>query len=447
MQITLTVVAGPHTGETFTFTGRDRFLVGRSVRAHFRLRPGSEKDRRVSRTHFMVEVNPPLCCVYDMNSRNGTYVNGKRITTARLNDGDEVRAGHTVLRVAILQPPGEPTTLRYEVFEPAPPAAPAAPPASPRPVAPVRGVPDGTPCAGCAAPQPEGAAAVCVVCRQQAAGREQPIPGFLLLRELGRGGMGVVHLAWSEADGGAVAVKTVLPGGTPRRNVVERFLREASILRELDHPHIVAFREMGAASGLLFFAMDYVPGIDAGRLLQREGRLKVRPAVRLICQALHALEYAHARGFVHRDIKPANLLVESAKGKRALKLADFGLARIYQTSQLSGLTLQNEVGGTIDYMPPEQITDYRNVRPAADQYSAAATLYRLLTGHFVYDPPSKFAAYLDKILWEDPVPIRSRHGDLPKKLAVAIHRALARDPDDRYPDARAFRRALLPFAR
>src|SRR5262249_31321071 len=153
--------------------------------------------------------------------------------------------------------------------------------------------------------------------------------------------------------------KTIVPSATSRRKLVDRFLREAGILRQLEHPHIVAFREMGEAGDRLFFAMDYVQGTDAGRLLQRDGPLAVARAVRLTCELLEALEYAHARGFVHRDIKPANMLVTEEGGREAVKLADFGLARVYHASELSGLTLGGELGGTLAYMAPEQITHYR----------------------------------------------------------------------------------------
>jgi serine/threonine-protein kinase len=274
----------------------------------------------------------------------------------------------------------------------------------------------------------------------------QPIPGYLLLRELGRGGMGIVHLAVRQADGVQVAVKTIIPAVVAKPSQIQRFLREASILRELSHPNIVAFREMGTAGGQLFFAMDYVPGTDAARMRRHKGMLEVCTAVRLVNQLLLALEYAHDKGFVHRDIKPANLLVQVTSEGSTVKVADFGLARVYQASQMSGLTLQHDLGGTVGYMAPEQITHYRDARPPADQYAAAATLYNLLTGKQVYDLPQHTAAQLAMILNEEPIPIRERRADLSKQLSRVIHRALARDPEDRYPDACAFRRALLPFA-
>src|SRR5947207_11346823 len=99
MRVTLTVIGGPHTGQAFSFSGHDTFLVGRSKRAHFRL---PAKDRYFSRVHFLVEVNPPQCRLMDMGSRNGTYVNGKRVEdTIDLKDKDQIRAGRTVLRVGV----------------------------------------------------------------------------------------------------------------------------------------------------------------------------------------------------------------------------------------------------------------------------------------------------------------------------------------------------------
>jgi serine/threonine-protein kinase len=273
------------------------------------------------------------------------------------------------------------------------------------------------------------------------------VAGYELLRELGRGGMGVVYQAKRRGDGAVVAVKTLTPAATGNPGDVERFLREARILQQLDHPHVVPFLEMGEAEdGRLFFAMEYVDGTDAARLVKEEGPLPVRRAVGLAGQLLQALDYAHAKGFVHRDIKPANLLVTTDGGRDHVKLADFGLARVFQASRLSGLTAEGDVGGTPSFMPPEQVTNYREARPPVDQYAAAATLYHLLTGQHAHDLSGPLPPRVRKLLEEDPVPIRSRRPDLPEGLAAVIHRAMARDPERRFPDVRALRRALMEQA-
>jgi serine/threonine-protein kinase len=289
---------------------------------------------------------------------------------------------------------------------------------------------------------------LCPACREQIRKQEQTIPGYRLVRELGKGGMGVVYLALRGSDGSLVALKTILPEVAGTEAQVEKFLREAKILRALNHPHIVAFRDMGQARGQFFFAMDYVRGTDARGLVDRDGPLAVGRAVRLTCQLLEALEFAHGRGFVHRDIKPANLLVADPGPAEVAKLGDFGLAKVYQASQFSGLTLEGEKGGTYAFMAPEQITSFRDAKPPVDQYSTGATLYYLLTGAYVFD----FAAVahpllLKKILEEEPVPVRERRPEVPEALAAAVHRALAKDPKERFADVKSLRKALSGFAR
>jgi serine/threonine-protein kinase len=148
---------------------------------------------------------------------------------------------------------------------------------------------------------------------------------------------------------------------------------------------------------------------------------------------------------VHRDIKPANLLVADDAGKKLVKLADFGLARVYQASRMSGLTMQGDVGGTVAFMPPEQITQFRQVKPPADQYSAAATLYTMLTGKLLFDFQAGVAPSLTIVLQEEPVPVRQRRPDIPEELARAIHRALDKEAANRFADVREFRAVLKPF--
>jgi serine/threonine-protein kinase len=259
--------------------------------------------------------------------------------------------------------------------------------------------------------------------------------------------MGIVYLAHREADGTRVALKLIRPNAPATGIALAKFLREASVLRQLDHPGIVRFEEIGQADGQIYLAMEFVDGIDANALLARHGPLPFPRAVSLVCQALEAVAYAHKNGFVHRDIKPHNLLVATKNAADRVHLADFGLARIYQDSPLSGLTLAGQMAGTVGFVAPEQITKFREAKPPVDQYATGATLYALLTAQRMYDFPPRVEQQLLMILQEEPVPIRSRRGDIPAPLAVIIHKALARNPLDRFPDVVALRHSLLVFAR
>ncbi len=439
MRITLTVSEGPHQGQVFAFDGHDTFLVGRSKRAHFRL---PSKDRFFSRIHFLVEVNPPHCRLMDMSSSNGTYVNGERVERIDLHDGDVIRAGQTVLQVAVTADAGRPPTP-----VPSPSAPSADPPTLPSPLAVVPPLARPAACAGCGAALTTAADfSLCPTCLGESRTMRQTVEDYHLIRELGRGAMGLVYLAVHRGDGRPVALKTIIPAAGCGETQVTRFLREAGILRELQHPNIVSFRDIGESNGVLYFAMDYVRGCDAHTLLKKQGRFEVRRAANLIGQLLDALAFAHGRGFVHRDVKPSNLLITGEKDAERLMVADFGLAKVYQASNLSGLTMTGDVGGTIPFMAPEQITEYRTARPPVDQYSAAASLYNLLTRNYVYDFPGSFQQQLLAVLNESPVPIRKRRPDLPEALAAVVHRGLARDPAARFPDAAAMRDAVRKFA-
>jgi len=263
---------------------------------------------------------------------------------------------------------------------------------------------------------------------------------------LGRGGMGVVYLASRVADGTHVAIKIIRPACVPSDDEVQRFLREAQILCTLRHPNIVPFHQLGRLEQLLYIVMDFVAGSDARQMVQRHGPLAIGRAVRIVCQALDALQHAHQKGYVHRDVKPANLLVSGHEPAEVCRLADFGLARVYFESRMSGLTLLGKMGGTLPFMAPEQITDFRNVGPAADQYGAAATLYYLCTGHHIHPvDPNRDERQIINILLSEPVPIEQRRADIPAGLAGIIHTALAKRPQDRFPDVAAFRKALSAY--
>ena len=405
MTVRLVVTAGPHVGKEFAFDRHDTFLVGRTKDAHLQL---SYDDPYFSRRHFLVEVNPPRVRVIDLQSRNGSHVNGQRVESAELRNGDEIRAGHTVFRVLVPTPdPEEQRTLDLP--------------------------PDGPP----SWQRAEGTATF---------RGSTNLPGYTLGAELGRGGMGVVYRGVRVADGATVAVKMITPSAGVSSKQIKRFIREAEVTAALAHPHVVQHLDSGTVDGVVFLVMELIEGPDAARLLEMKGPLSIPTAVRIACQMLVGLGHAHGKGFVHRDIKPSNLLIGGASGKRTVKVADFGLARAYDECNLSGLTMQGEVAGTPAYMAPEQVTHFREVKPAADQYSAAATLYALLTGSTPIDMPKDMARQIAAVVNSDPVPIGEHRAEVPVGLSEAVHTALARDPASRFSNVDAFRAALVPFA-
>lgn len=392
MRIVLTVIAGPHKGLEFSFDRHDTFLVGRSQHAHFQL---PAKDKYFSRVHFMMEVNPPQCRLIDMGSRNGTHVNGAKVLTADLKNGDQIRAGHTVLRVQVEQVS-----------------------ASSQP-APTIGA------------QPDDGGALPLV------------PGYRLERELGRGAMGVTYLGQRGDEPAKYAVKIVTPSfqGSPAQ--IDDFLRSARVLTQLDHPHIVRLREVGVCSGGFFFVSDFIPGFNAAQILEREGPFSVKRAVRWCDQMLLALHHAHAKHFIHRDIKPSNILVAKIDGKEVVKLADFAIARVYQAAPFSGLSLTTAMLHFASFIPPEVLFNFQEINPLADQYSLAAVMYHLLTGVPVLDLPKEERKRYTTLLRRQHVPLRERRADVPAGLADVIHKALSRSPSLRFTDIAEFRQAMI----
>ena len=418
MRVTLTVIEGPHRGSSFAFEQHDAFVVGRSPVAQFRL---PLKDKTLSRVHFLVEVNPPSCRLLDMASTNGVHVNGRRVHAVDLADGDQIRAGETLLAFAVEGAEAGDDPLARETLQ----------------VFAIEGA------------DPERSILTRIPSEAETEDRPEfpAFPGYRVERPLGEGGMGVVYLARRESDGTLVALKAIRPAFLAAEAVLSRFVREASILRKLDHPHIVRFHDIGFAAGRLYFAMAYVEGTSLDAALKARGRLPIRAAVGLTRQVLKALGFAHALGFIHRDIKPANLLTHTEGGKSRAMLADFGLAKLYQESSLSGMSLTGQMGGTLSYMPPEQITHFRDARPPADLYSLGATLYTLLTGRKVFESSNRPEVQVARILFEQPAPVQSHRPEIPDGLAEVIHRSLLKPPDDRWPDAESMRAALAPFAK
>jgi serine/threonine protein kinase len=253
-------------------------------------------------------------------------------------------------------------------------------------------------------------------------------------------------LARNQQTGQAVAIKTLLPEVAVSDQALRRFMREIDVAASLQHPHIVRFIDRGTNKGVVYLITEFVDGADAAKLADaRGGRLPYQEAVKIIAQSLDALQYAHTQGYIHRDIKDQNILVSGAWPNYTSKLTDFGLAKSFTQTGMSGVTMAGDVAGTFAYMPAEQIRDFRNVRPTSDIYAMGMTAYSLLTGAIALDlSPRANVAETVKAIFEKPIiPVRHRVPEIPNTVAQVIERALSKDPAQRWASAEAMRAALL----
>jgi serine/threonine-protein kinase len=467
MRVILDVIEGPLKGRSYLCDREGASIVGRGRHANLPL----PEDAALSREHFVLDLQSQECELRDLNSTNGTYVNDVRVERVKLKTGDQIAAGQSLFLVRI---EGANHNSSAEVLPMSTGEGQFPVPTGERPPG-VRGLAgaalEGTVdapvmsgasirCAGCGHEAPPGIGVVsagsanlqdsitwlCDLCRAEVSTTPQPVPHYRTLREIGRGAMGVVYLAQHYKTGQRVALKLISPETAAARSAIDRFLREMSVISQLKHPNIVEYLEQGTARGQFWFAMEYVEGTSLEVLAEKyKGRYPINQACRMAYQVLKGLEHAHAKGFVHRDIKPENILIGKTDAGLTAKISDFGLAKSFRSIGLSGLTFSGEMRGTIPFMPPEQIVDFKKVLPAADLYSTAATLYYLIAGKYIIDAPEEGGDLIRALLEQDPIPIRLRRREVPLGLEAALMRCLSRDPEARYPNATAVREALRPF--
>jgi eukaryotic-like serine/threonine-protein kinase len=260
---------------------------------------------------------------------------------------------------------------------------------------------------------------------------------YLLIRELGRGGMATVFLATDLKHDRPVAFKVLHPDLAQSLGS-ERFQREIRLAARLQHPHILTVHDSGASAGHLWFTMPFVEGESLRERLRRERQLSLDDALRITRQAAQALHYAHEHGVVHRDIKPENLLLTSDGNTL---VADFGIARALGVGADDSLTQTGMSVGTPAYMSPEQATGDRALDARSDVYSLASVLYEMLAGEQPYTGPTMQAILMKRL--SEPVPrVRSGRPSVPEAVDAAIGRALAVVPADRYATAALFAQAL-----
>src|SRR5437764_162170 len=253
--------------------------------------------------------------------------------------------------------------------------------------------------------------------------------------EIGRGGMATVYLGDDLKLERRVAIKLLHPQLAPGLGV-ERFLPEIETAAGLTPPHVGPLFDCGESGGLLFYVMPYIDGETLRRRLTREGSLPIDDAVRIACEVLEAVGYAHAQGVVHRDIKPENIIFSAG---RAL-VTDFGIARAVSAASLEPLTIDGAVG-TPAYMSPEQASQSPQLDGRSDIYSLGCTLYEMLTGSVPFTGPTAQAVMARHLLDVVP-PIRSVRPTVRHALEQAVLTALAKVPADRFATAGQFARAL-----
>jgi serine/threonine-protein kinase len=389
----------------------DIVLIGRSSETDFRI-----ADHLVSRKHCRIGLGAEGFWVEDLGSRNGTYLNGKRIKKAPLRKDDILKIGPDKLKVRILseEEMGAGSVkcrscgVLYSRDE----------------------LEDFDYCPQCgdklllAAPADEPSIA-------PSAGDlwdYDKIKGYKILKKLKRGRPETIFLAKREEDNRKVALKILDTSTVKNPKNVQRFLREAEALSKLDHPNIVRVLDISKEGALRYYAMEYVEGISLAERLKREERLEVREAVGIALRVARALDAAFKKGVIHRDINPENIIVGFGG---VAKLCDFGLAKNFSREDSGAITGLGEMVGDPRYISQEQLQDPSRVDHRADIYSLGATLFHLLAGR----PPFEGRNPLEiirKMLGSEAEALSDINPDVPDSIERIVKKCLSKNPEDRY---------------
>jgi WD40 repeat protein len=289
------------------------------------------------------------------------------------------------------------------------------------------------------------------------------VPGYELLEEVGRGGMGVIYKARHRGLGRIVALKMILAGPCADGRALARFRTEAEAVARLRHAHIVQVYDVGEVAGRPYLSLEFVEG---GSLKERlTGRpFPAAQAARFILTVARAIDHAHGQGIVHRDLKPANVLLSAAPPACGLafaapdapnakpqagvvpKITDFGVAKVLDATGSAGeqLTRTGDLLGTPSYMAPEQAGAAGEVGPTVDVYALGSILYELLTGRAPFAADSPLGTMM-QLLHQEPVPVARLQPEVPRDLATITMKCLEKLPGKRYPGAGALADDLERF--
>lgn len=431
MDVKLVVKCGERIGQPVTFCGKAELTFGTD--------PSSDvvvaDDPLMDKKHFRIDQSEPdQLSIQDLGSRSGTTVNGVRIARAALKIGDVIRAGLLVLEVRATSDVTLPTRRPSSLHEPAESndaqliARKSSEPSQHQ-----------SNSGDIAANGSFAIGNVGIAGRDVAASLQDR--GYTIGTEIGRGSFGRVYRGTRNSDGMIVAVKILegFPVESPER--MKLFMREMSIHKELEHPNIVRFVELGCSeTSLAWYAMEFVDGLSLADFVHTSPRpLTLAIAYLLVRQLLSALDYAHRlaapRGpLVHRDIKPSNILVRGVNGTFEAKLCDFGLAKNFERAGLSGITMTGQSRGNLEYMSPDQAMDSKYAGPEVDVYAMGGILHFCLTGRSLYDvrPGASTNDILNAKLAHRFLPINQLRSDIPEGVQAIIDRATGRDQVRRF---------------
>ncbi len=454
----------------------DGSIVEHTFRAPQTVTIGSDQQcslvvsgRGVSRKHCQLVPSQRGWRVQDLNSTNGTIINGHAIpanelSNAALKNGDTLKLGETVLGIHLIENhatellrPELPVSDETELIRPDLNAQDLSGSNSDPKESPMRA--DGT--IVFAPSNPDSKAAP-----TQSENRKSSLPAttsshpsakdafprpfnqYMLQKVIGTGGMGQVFLATSAKNNKSpVAIKLLKSQAEITNEDRARFVREMDIALKFVHPSFVRSYDCGFQDEQLFIVMEYCVGGNLSELLSRSGKLNIRRAVRLMDRLLAGMEQVHTNGIVHRDLKPQNILLQKdARGKYLPKISDFGLAKSYLHAGNSEMTANGVVGGSWSYMPREQLTNFRFVSPTSDVWSLGAILYESLTLKLPRNIPAGTNP-IRGVLQIDVTELREVMPDCPPELNRFMNMCIATEPKDRFSDAGAMRSELHNVAR
>lgn len=397
---TFTCIQGRLKGCRWSFHEREDIIFGRHSQAAIQTPVG---ENTISRFHARVNIRPPKMYLSDLDSKNGTYLNGQiigRRTAGKIRESEKDSYPVYELKDGDVIGLGPEGTL--EVFR-------------------VNILIDEQPVTSAAARE-----------------RVRKTADYRKIRKLGEGGFASVYLVEDPVDKSYFALKEMHPQVKLKGPHINWFIREASIAKQLNHQNVVKTYTVDETKGNMCILMEYCPNGSVMDLLKRKGTLSIREATDLFLQLLDGLDYIHhapltvqdkygddqkVRGIVHRDIKPDNMLF-SHDG--TLKISDLGLAKAYDLAGMSGGTMAGQTVASFLYAPRKQVMKYRYAKPDVDVFCAVASYYQMLTGKSIRN--FKKVPHIE--IYDLPVvPIRQRNPGIPESLANLIDRVLAEDEE------------------